>query len=467
MQRYLSIILILLLALPSLAFGANHYVLESATGGANGTNWTDAWTDLPTSFVRGDTYYVGDGAYGGHVFTDNEQGTDVIYVKKASPSVHGTETGWSSNYGDGQAVFAGTFTFQDDYYDIDGVYRNADWTTGYGFKVDFSGGSGLYIDAQYVSNISVKYIEVEGPVLGGSTCTRAVEFMYGYHDNIYIGYNYFWYINGATVSIGGTGQSGESSGAIIEYNYVGVNESNVDCHGEAFAPSSDDWLTIRYNKIVDTEGSGIIFFLSRGSGNRSLIENISIYGNLVIGYHGDVDNGFVVVSNGQVARNLKVYNNTIVGLNDGTTSVVSVVKLRDTISSYAGTQLHRNVYVYNNLWFDSRAAGLWCEDQAYCAGDMVSTHNYYRSNLSHYADDSNEESYADTNDSIFTDYASNDLTLTEATDAGFTTDLNNTDLLGNTRGADGTWDRGAYEFESGEVPATHNLGTFSGSGSIQ
>src|SRR5688572_27675121 len=43
--------------------GANHFIRAGATGAANGNNWTDAWTSLPSSLVRGDTYYIADGTY--------------------------------------------------------------------------------------------------------------------------------------------------------------------------------------------------------------------------------------------------------------------------------------------------------------------------------------------------------------------------------------------------------------------
>ena len=43
---------------------ANRYVREAAAGANDGTDWTNAYTTLPASLTRGDTYYVADGAYG-------------------------------------------------------------------------------------------------------------------------------------------------------------------------------------------------------------------------------------------------------------------------------------------------------------------------------------------------------------------------------------------------------------------
>ena len=91
-------------ALPNVCSAANHYIRDGASG--DGSNWTNAWDDLPATLIRGDTYYVADGTYaGGYVFDDAADGTKTITIKKAIESDHGTDTGWSSAYGDGQAVW--------------------------------------------------------------------------------------------------------------------------------------------------------------------------------------------------------------------------------------------------------------------------------------------------------------------------------------------------------------------------
>ncbi len=284
-------LLLTLLLFPGTANAANWHIRSGATGLNNGTNWADAWTSLPSTLGRGDTYYIADGTYGGYTFSDAESGTTYVYVKKATAADHGTDMGWNPGFGDGQALFSDTITFENSYYEFNGQYRNSDWTSGYGFKVDFEGKRGLFINRSGVGNITVKYVEIEGWTLTGNSCTRAVEFMSGYHDNLYIGYNYLHTIIGATLSTGGT------NGAIIEYNYIGENGSNASCHGEAMAPNSETNFTVRYNIVKDTMGSGVIFFLSRGASHRQVNDNIQIYDNHIIGYRGDIDNGWVVASN--------------------------------------------------------------------------------------------------------------------------------------------------------------------------
>ena len=59
------LLLVLLFCTPVQA--ANHYVRAGATGSADGTDWTNAFTDLPATLTRGDTYFVADGTYGNGV----------------------------------------------------------------------------------------------------------------------------------------------------------------------------------------------------------------------------------------------------------------------------------------------------------------------------------------------------------------------------------------------------------------
>ena len=92
--------------LGSTAYAATRYVRPGATGSNTGTDWANAYTALPSSLVRGDTYYLADGTYGSYSFDDNASGTNVIYIKKATSADHGDATGWSDSYGAGTALFS-------------------------------------------------------------------------------------------------------------------------------------------------------------------------------------------------------------------------------------------------------------------------------------------------------------------------------------------------------------------------
>src|SRR4030042_2436744 len=113
-------------------------VRAGATGTNNGSDWNNAFSTLPATLVRGATYYVADGEYSAYKFDDSVSGTSVITIKKATASDHGTNTGWLSSYGDGQAVFSGYILFDTSYWVFDGNGTHtipSNDTDDYGFKV--------------------------------------------------------------------------------------------------------------------------------------------------------------------------------------------------------------------------------------------------------------------------------------------------------------------------------------------
>src|SRR5579864_473973 len=107
------------------------YVRQGATGSASGADWGNAYTTLPDTLVRGCTYWIAAGSYAGHLFKVPDSGTSTITVKAPTIANHGTAIGWNNQY-QGQAVFntkdnssvGDVFTFQSDYYVIDGSYRS-------------------------------------------------------------------------------------------------------------------------------------------------------------------------------------------------------------------------------------------------------------------------------------------------------------------------------------------------------
>jgi hypothetical protein len=65
------------------AEAANHYVRAGASGSANGNDWTNAYTTLPSTLTRGDTYYIADGTYAGRTFNTATNGTTLITMARA------------------------------------------------------------------------------------------------------------------------------------------------------------------------------------------------------------------------------------------------------------------------------------------------------------------------------------------------------------------------------------------------
>ena len=425
-------LLLTLLLFPGLANAANWYIRSGATGWDNGTNWTDAWTRLPATLNRGDTYYIADGIYGGYTFDDAESGTTHIYVKKAIASDHGNETGWDSAYGDGQATF-GRIQFTTSYWEWNGQTRTT-WKSGHGFKIFQTGTYGIGVEAQNIGNLTIKYTEVysQNPDSTGESCGGNIKISHGFHDNITISYNYSHTKRGNLMEMGGV------DNGLYEYNYLEYNGSDAICHGQAIQEQSSDNMIIRYNIIGDWEGTGGIVVLSSGGASDST--NWDIYGNVFFRgddnpkNRGDIDNGVIAVINNKSAVDWRIHNNTIINIYQNKASI----QMKSGVD-----QAHSNVVAYNNLWANSAGAGL---DEGTKCTNCESDYSYLMSNSSVYSENNSQTESWDA--SIFTDYTNEDYTLAAATNAGVATSFD-TDLFGNTRGADGTWDRGAYEYNDG------------------
>jgi len=356
---------------------ANHYVRDGATGTADGSDWTNAWTDLPAELTRGDTYYVADGTYGGYVFNDADSGTDLITIKKATASDHGTETGWDAAYGDGQAEFMNTtsvFTVNCNYLTIDGVTGSGDTGSSYGFRIyttsitDDAKGILVYkSDGTGYNHLTVQYCEIAGPG-------------YSYADNgdlVYLvalgGTYYHSDITVAHCFIHGVSRTAFYVHTVlnltVEYNVIKniYGEDALAIHGEAmsiYCHGNMAWknacnAVVRYNKFVNIEGTGTIIFQNNGPAQHQ--GGWKIYGNVFYNdahkmlddYTGGTEPSITdfTGSDGVIAdtgndwfvTDILVYNNTFVDILGVATGV-------NWNAGYTG------VIVRNNLWVNPAAA---------------------------------------------------------------------------------------------------------------
>src|SRR4030088_2157696 len=143
-------LLLAILAIATLSFATNHYIVPGGTGNATGNDWSNANADLPSTPVCGDTYFVAGGTYSiaystsAKVWTNNCTSGDQVFVYKAVDCVltnasycgrnnPASVAGWQASYGTNQAVFSqttdpdplhadqGFIQFCGNYYTIDGV----------------------------------------------------------------------------------------------------------------------------------------------------------------------------------------------------------------------------------------------------------------------------------------------------------------------------------------------------------
>ena len=420
MKKKGLIVFIIGIFLVNYVTAADHYVRQGASGSGTGEDWTNAYTSLPSNLVRGDTYYIADGSYGSYIFDDPESGTEYITIKKATASDYGTDTGWQSTYGDDQAIWSYNIAFFSNYWVFDGITGYGKDAASYGFKILHPsscgttesevrlGNYGNSVPGFYYSRLS--HVEIEG-------CGSAYDVSQVAIDgrsrngarpmNITISHNYIH-------NIGHMLKTMNWQDGLVEYNYFEDDWSSSSNHGEAFSSDGDDNMIYRYNVFEDAcTGSGCIMCI------RSL-SNFYVYGNVFVGTSPG-GNGPVGCGSRYSCTNFKIYNNVFANFDK-----IPFVSVKGEI--------------YNNIFYNiSRNINL------------PGSHNY---NWFSGADVIGEsDGIAGENSDPFADWQNGDFRLKVATEPGLTLPFPyNTDPDGNTRGSDGVWDIGAYEYVSGAGP---------------
>lgn len=393
-------VVLLLMSLSPLVVHAQtlYYVRAGAAGSNNGADWNNAYTSLPSTLVRGATYYVADGNYSRYTFTTPMSGSAWITIKKATESDHGTSTGWQTTYGDGQAVFGplSVNSSSTGYIEIDGQFK-------YGFKVDFDEGQTGFEFNSGAQNIHLKYIDFDGVATSGnynySASTKAIYV----HSSGSVTTDGFLLSNCALHGGETLIQWEKGNNAIIEYCDFYDNRSTAsNWHSNImYITGTSTNVIFRYNKIHNYNVEGL-FVTGYGGSNSG---NWYIYGNV---FYDGVD----------VARGLELrqdysygafyfYNNTCINLPVGCVNI---------LGSTTGSQGRNNIG-YN-------AGFNW--------GRMSNSNN------------------SSVPSSIFVNYSAKNFDLASPTEAGYSLPSPyNVDPNGKIRGADGVWDMGAYEYGPG------------------
>jgi len=414
MKRYGFILL--LVVMPGIVLSANRYVRAGASGNNSGTDWANAYASLPATLVRGDTYYIADGSYADYTFDDKESGASVITIIKATQNNHGTDVGWSSSYGDGQAAW-GPININSSYWVFDGQKGSGTGAKeSYGFRISYSGsGKGVKLVKfnGAPSYITMRHIDMAHAGAFGDNGHDIIYSPSGRHYTF--SYCYMHDVGKWPIYIENT------SDCIFEYCYIARNESTPAEHSEAFfALNGSDRNIVRYCVFEDIEGTGCIML----SG-----DSWEIYGNVIFW-----NPGFNRLTYGHGAigtwpqtqffsRNVKIYNNVFVNLTNATNGGIS---LKDG-----------NNVAYNNLWYN-------------CARPRMYGVSHDYNSLYSCSDNSSVSGEAHAQivaGNPFVDVANKDFRLIAGTAPGLNlSSPYDKDPENKSRGADGTWDRGAFEF---------------------
>lgn len=309
-------ILLALWLAASLAGAANRYVYRLASGSATGNDWSNAYTNLPSSLTRGDTYYVAEGDdYGIYDFNDATSGSSWITIKKATTNDHGTDTGWSNAYADGQAKWT-QWSISADYMFIDGVTGGGpgSWTNGHGFYVGAASSGTDGILSTYNStkgNLVMKNVEVDGKSATGPPYATGI-YMVTFGSGFLFQSNYVHDWPGDMHQYRGL------KNVTNEFNYFARNFQDATRHGDFI--ENDEASTnhiFRYNIVEDCRGTYLL-----GHHNAGVFDTYLIYGNVIwftTSYVAESGNGmFATLTSGTGKLiNAVVAQNTIFNMLNG------------------------------------------------------------------------------------------------------------------------------------------------------
>jgi len=410
------------------AEAVDYFVRYDAVGANNGSDWTNAYTSLPSTLARGATYYIADGSYGNYTFDDAESGATYIYLKKATGTDHGSDSGWQSNYGDGQAAFS-RWTFNQGYYDINGQTGGGpgSWDSGFGFTVSSSKGERVSLNAN-VDHITVTHTEITN----SDNSANDVDFGHLINAQTNVSYITFSYCKIHHVFGCVLKSRARNDYWTVEYSKLGDNTGTSANHSEIWSTMGSDNFTIRYNWLFKWRSTGGLIAMNGPKGtydDNAISESWKIYGNVF--EQGGTTASWVIAafsntSYDQFARYWTVVNNTFINMNSTASSVYLC-----SLDTYGTSD---NVFVNNITYGNS--------DMMIVEGTASEDYNFYQGSGSYFAGAHDVA----LSGSPFVDYSGGDYQLTDPLTGIALSGEYNEDIYGLVRGDDGVWDTGAFEF---------------------
>ncbi|MDP2688970.1 MAG: hypothetical protein Q8P48_02545, partial [Deltaproteobacteria bacterium] len=217
---------------------------------------------------------------------------------------------------------------------------------------------------------------------------------------------------------------------VVEYCRLERNGANPAStqHSEIWSARQTHDVIVRHNQVLD--------FRSTGGFILGWANNWQFYGNVFWWKNnqgGTANNGAIGSWSSDptyYASNIKIYNNTFVDLVGGGSG-----RLFPIYKSISG------ITAYNNLWYNSPTAGF--------GGGVTHGYNWFKNSNDGISDSNKQVGGGDP----FVSYGGGNFALRSATNPGMSlSSPYNLDMNGASRGGDGIWDRGAYEYGGTAAP---------------
>ena len=225
---------------------------------------------------------------------------------------------------------------------------------------------------------------------------------------------------------------------LLQQNFIARNHYTDDQHSEGLSISGTCTnVTVRLNQWIDCEGTALIC-TPGGTGHPGCsgpsICNWYIYGNVCAYTSWGIANsrgfgdGIVYLFDTQAHGDMMIYNNTVANINHSWNGAIWCDNSGDSPACAD------HFYVENNLFWNNTST---VSPSSGNVSDFKWDHNAYFSQA--YSDSDANKQVTTGNPFVSTN---SDWRLSGPF---------NIDMDGQVRGADGVWDRGAYEYENGTV----------------
>jgi hypothetical protein len=413
---------------------ADQYVRPGGSG--SGASWAEARNSINWGSVSpGDTIWLAGGSYGTLSIGASGNASSRIYIKRATASAHGTGTGWSASF-DSQAVIETVNGGGRDYWTLDGsVPYEGIKITNVPNSPSTPDSHAINLGSDHANYVELKNLDVTGPndrdypaVSTGEK--RCLNFYFGSRSRgLYVGYSQFHQADTLLSTIG-------MEDMIFEHNKLFDNYTTDDYHANVWQTANTNNVIFRYNEVYNWAGEGIMMNFVGGMAANT---NWYIYGNV---WHDAVLSIYPRVLESQYVTNGPIYlfNNTF-------------VSLWQPILTSNGGSWSSGSQGRNNIYWDLQGRGM-----AF-SGDNGSSTIVGEG----------------TGNTPFQNYSGQDYRLSSSSSArnagaalSAINGINfNTDMAGNVRGADGTWDIGAYEYGGTGGSTTCTSFTYSAWGACQ
>lgn len=349
-----SVLVLLALALrASDTFAACHVVTPTGSGAKSGADWNNAMAGISNNLVRGDSYYLGPGNYGGFSHSEALSGSLDITIKRAYIADHCTDAGYvDAAHGQpgGQAVFTGIWTYTG-HWVFDGNYPNRKPTTitETGIYVDGTGCTSsncwtvsLSQTGSANSNFVIRNLAIQGggDAKADTNPDQNIRVL-GPASNYLVQYVMVYRSSNTPILLRAV------TNFVVDHSLIEQNITTPANHGECISDSDSDNITISFNTFKNTSGTGCIVELNAGT--ASTASNWNIYGNLFFSdpaTRGGYGNGVVSCINNQSASNWKFFNNTIANIGGS-------LSTRLNFGTGSGNCIPSGIVAYNNLWYNS------------------------------------------------------------------------------------------------------------------